>query len=79
MPNPRTISLTLSSELFRQAGRVAKEEGRSKGEVLQEALRRYVQERRWRTLQRYGAQRARQVGLTEGDVERVVQEVRRGR
>ena len=47
--------------------------------LFREALRRYVEERRWRGLQRYGAGRARSVGMTDGDVERAIQEFRRGR
>ena len=69
---------SLPSDLIREADRVARQEGRTKTEILREALRRYVAERRWRGLQRYGADRARKVGLTEADVERSVQEFRRG-
>jgi len=35
------------------------ERGRTKTEILREALRRYATEKRWRRLQRYGAGRAR--------------------
>jgi len=58
---------------------LAKREGPTKTEVLREALRRYGEERRGRALQRYGAGRARKVGMREADVERAVQEFRRGR
>jgi len=75
--NYRTPSLCPTQ--VREAERLAKQEGRTKTEVLREALRRYGEERRWCGLQRYGAGRARKVGLREADVERVVQEFRRGR
>jgi len=58
---------------------LAKQEGRTKTEVLREALRRYGQEQRWRELQRYGAGRARKAGIKAPDVENAVQEFRRGR
>jgi len=79
MATPRLRSLSLPSDLVREAERLAKQEGRTKTEVLGEALRRYGQERRWRGLQRYGAGRARKVGVREAGVERAVQEFRRGR
>lgn len=79
MRTTRILSLSLPPDLVREAERVAKQEGRTKSELFREALRRYVEERRWRGLQRYGASRARRVGVTEGDVERAVQEFRRGR
>ena len=79
MPTTRVRSLSLPSDLVREAERLAKQEGRTKTEVLREALRRYGEERRWRALQRYGAGRARKVGMRAADGERAVQEFRRGR
>ena len=79
MRTTRILSLSLPPDLVREAERVAKEEGRTKSELFREAFRRYVEERRWRALQRYGAGRARKVGMTDGDVDRVIQEFRRGR
>jgi len=79
MRTTRILSLSLPPELVREAERIAKQEGRTKSELFREALRRYVEERRWRGLQRYGAGRARKVGMTEVDVERAIQEFRRSR
>ena len=79
MPPTRVRSLSLPTDLVREAERLAKQEGRTKTEVLREALRRYAEEKRWRRLTRYGAGRARKAGMTESDVERAVQEFRRGR
>jgi CopG family transcriptional regulator/antitoxin EndoAI len=75
----RVRSLSLPSDLVRETERLARQEGRTKTEVLREALRRYAQETRWRRLQRYGAGRIRKTGLRAADVERAVQEFRRGR
>ena len=44
MRTSRVFSLSIPRELLRQAGRVAKEEGRTKSELFREALRRYVEE-----------------------------------
>ena len=79
MATTRVRSLSLPSDLVREAQRLAKQEGRTRTEVLREALRRYSEERRWRGLQRYGAGRARTVSLREVGVEGAIQEVRRGR
>ena len=67
MPTTRVRSLSLPSDVVREAERLAKQEGRTKTEVLREALRRYGEERRWRGLQRYGAGRARKLGMTEAE------------
>ena len=79
MATTRVRLLSLPSDLVREAERLAKQEGRTKTEILRAALRRYGQELCWRGLQRYGAGRARKVGVREADVERVVQEFHRGR
>ena len=79
MPTTRVRSLSLPSDVVREAERLAKQEGWTKTEVLREALRRYGEERRWRGLQRYGAGRARKLGMTEADIQRTVREFRRGR
>jgi CopG family transcriptional regulator/antitoxin EndoAI len=79
MRTTRILSLSLPPDLVREAEKIAKQEGRTKSELFREALRRYVEERRWRGLQRYGAGRALRVGMTEAQVERVIQEFRRGR
>ena len=79
MASTRVRSLSLPSDLVREVERLGKQEGRTKTEILREALRRYGQEQRWRGLQRYGAGRARTVGVREADVERAIQDSRRGR
>src|SRR6266581_9228826 len=70
MATTRVRLLSLPSDLIREAERLAKKEGRTKTEVLREALRRYGQEQRWRRLQRYGAGRARKVGMRQAGVVR---------
>jgi len=52
MRTTRVLSFSLPPDLVREAERIAKQEGRTKSELFREALRRYVEERRWRALQR---------------------------
>src|SRR3989442_7931792 len=78
MATTRVRLLSLPSDLIREAERLAKQEGRTKTEVLREALRRYGQEQRWRGLQRYGAGRAPEGGLRQAGGVRAVPEGRRG-
>jgi CopG family transcriptional regulator/antitoxin EndoAI len=63
MRTRRILSFSLPPTLLREAERLAKKEGRTKSELFREALRRYLQERRWAELRRYGTQQARQLGL----------------
>jgi len=79
MRTTKILSLSLPPELLREAETLAKREGRTKSELLREALRRYLQEQEWRSLQRHGAKGARRLGIRANDVERVVSEYRKTR
>ncbi|MBI4744109.1 MAG: ribbon-helix-helix protein, CopG family [Actinobacteria bacterium] len=55
---------------------LAKAESRTKSELLREALREYMGRRKWRSLQRYGRMQAKKKGITEADVEKIIEEFR---
>jgi hypothetical protein len=48
-----------------------------KSELLREALRRYFAEREWRKILQYGRMKAREQGITEDQIEDIVDEYRR--
>lgn len=74
----KTWTIALPPKLGREAERTAKEENRTKSELVREALRLYLEERRWRKLQRKTALQAQALGVrTEEDVNRLVHEVRK--
>lgn len=70
-------SITLPPTLLGDVQRLAEREGKTVEELLQEAVRRYLTHSRVRELQRYGQQQSEKLGLTESDVERVIDEYRR--
>ena len=73
MRTTQTWTVSLPPNLLREAERTAKEEDRTKSELVREALRMYIEERRWRKLQRETAARAEVLGLrSEEDVTRPV-------
>ena len=54
-----------------------KKEGRTRSELLREALRRYVEEQEWKKIYQYGEMKAREKGITEDQVEDIVDEYRK--
>lgn len=76
MRTTKTISISLPPEMLKQAERVAKKEGRTKSELVREALRRYIQARQWEELNSYGRARARELGIREEDIDRLIREYR---
>ena len=72
----KTITFSLPPEMAAKVEEVRREEGRTTSELVREALRRYIQEREWKGLLRYGERRAREQGLAPEDTERLVDEYR---
>ena len=72
----RTITFSLPSEMADRVDEAIKQQGRSRSEVVREALQRYLEECEWRQLLRYGEQRARAQGIGPEDVAPLVDEYR---
>ncbi len=78
MRTTQSWTVSLPPKLIKEAERVAREEDRTKSELVREALRLYIEERRWRKLQRETAIKAQVLGIkTEEDVDRLVHSVRK--
>ncbi len=63
-------------EAIEAAEKIAKEENRTRSELMREALRRYIAEMELKRLQRYGLKKAKELGLKEEDVQRFIDEYR---
>lgn len=72
----KTITFSLPPDMADRVEEIMRQEGRTKSELLREALRRYIEEREWRELFRYVEHRAREQGLKPQEVERLVEEYR---
>jgi AbrB family looped-hinge helix DNA binding protein len=72
----KNLDLQEIQEVLQEAEEIAKEENRTRSELIREALRRYIAERELRRLQRYGMKKAKELGLKEEDVQRLIDEYR---
>jgi CopG family transcriptional regulator/antitoxin EndoAI len=79
MRTTKVLSVTLPDEMLAQAKRRAKLENRTMSELVREALRQYEWSQFLRETQAYGQKRAEELGITEGDVDRLIKEDRRER
>jgi metal-responsive CopG/Arc/MetJ family transcriptional regulator len=75
----RLLSVSLSDELAEETAALAKSLGKTKSEVVRDALRRQLQIERLAELQRYGRGRAETLGIGPEDSEALVDEMRSGR
>ncbi len=73
----RTFNISLPNQLVKALDRRAREESRSRSEVLRAAALAYLEWwEQWRTLQNYGRRQARRLDLRPRDVERLISELR---
>ena len=70
------INISLREPLLAEVQSAARAEHRSVDEVLADAVKLYIEERSWAKLLGYGAERAKALGLTESDVDRLIAESR---
>lgn len=80
MTEPRTFTISIPPKLAREVDKVAKAEGRTRSELFREAMRQYVERRtRWASIFALGTKIAKEKGLSEEKVARIVKEGRRTR
>ena len=77
MKASKNVCLTMPPSLIAEVEVVAKREHRTKSELVREALRRYIDEFKWRELQSRASKRTAALGIEEGDVVRIIHEHRR--
>jgi len=64
-----TVNISFQKDLLRQIDDVAKEEARSRSELVREAARMYIERKtRWKEVFAYGKMQVQQLGLQEKDV-----------
>jgi CopG family transcriptional regulator/antitoxin EndoAI len=68
----KVITLSLPPEMVDKIEELTKEEGRTRSELLREALRRYAEEQEMKKIYHYGEIKARQRGITEDQIEDMI-------
>jgi metal-responsive CopG/Arc/MetJ family transcriptional regulator len=75
----RLLSVSLPDQLAEETDALARALGKTKSEVVRDALRQHLHRERLADLQRYGRERAEALGLGPEDTEALVDDVRAGR
>lgn len=77
MRTTKPITISLPTNILRETERIAKEEVRTRTDVIRDALNQYVVSRRWQRLRQWGAQTAKRLELnTEEDLQNLLDRVR---
>ena len=79
MPAGKNVHLVMPPLLVAEMKAVAEAEGKTLDEVAQNAVQRFLEDRHWQELVRYGNDQAARLGLTSyDDVQRLIAESRLG-
>ena len=73
----KTVTLSLPPEMAEKIEELTKEEGRTRSELLREALSRYIEDWEWRSIYRYGEMKTKEKGITKDQVEDLIDARRR--
>ena len=73
-----TVNVSFPKPLIKTMDAVAKQEARTRSDLLREAVRLYIErKRRWANIFAYGHQRAKQLRVKPQDVESMIADYRR--
>ena len=80
MKTMEPLSFTFPKAMVKEIQDIAKEERKTKSQLVRDAVNRYIQEKKWHSLQMKAALRARALGISsEQDVDRLVHQYRRNK
>jgi metal-responsive CopG/Arc/MetJ family transcriptional regulator len=78
MGGKTVTSVSLPSEVLKEAEKIAKEKHQSRSELIKEAVLEYLEQHRWHKLQEEALPYAAAAGVrTEEDVEKIIREIRK--
>jgi len=75
--NTKTVNISFRKDLLKKIDKVAKEESRTRSELIREAARLYIERKeRWEKIFDFGSQQAASLGLTEQEITEEIQKFR---
>ena len=73
---PDSMAFDLPPDLANELERAVQEEGWDKSDLARKALKKYLYDHRWEKTLRRNRERARELGITKDDVQRIINEYR---
>jgi CopG family transcriptional regulator/antitoxin EndoAI len=72
-----TVNISFSKELLAEIDKTAKQESRTRSDLIREAARLYIgRKTRWERIFAFGSRQAQRLGLREEDIAREIQKYR---
>ena len=71
----KILNISLSDELYKNIESMAAEESRTKSDLIREAFRQYMSNKRWAMIRQWGDETARKMRIgDEKDIEKILHE-----
>ena len=75
--NTKTVNISFRKDLLKEIDKVAKEEMRTRSELIREAARMYIERKnRWEKIFDFGKRQAERLGLKEQDIAEEIKKIR---
>jgi CopG family transcriptional regulator/antitoxin EndoAI len=75
--NTNTVNISFQKDLLKQIDELAKEESRSRSELIREAARMYIErKKRWDQIFAFGNSKKDIIGIKEEDLENIIHDFR---
>ena len=73
-----TVNISFSTEILKQIDEVAKQEARTRSDLIREAARLYIErKKKWESIFTYGESLAKKYNFTEDDINKEIKNYRR--
>jgi len=80
MRTTKLLTLSLPPEMFKKVEQLVKEENKTKSELFREALRRYINDKRWQQIRQWGLKASQELEVsTEEEVDELIHQYRKAR
>lgn len=80
MRTTKVMTLSIPPEMVEEVKRITKEEKRTKSELFREALRKYINDKRWQQIRQWGLKASQETGIsTEEEVVDLIHLHRKGK
>lgn len=80
MRTTKLLTLSLPPEMLKKVEQLVKEENKTKSELFREALRRYINDKRWQQIRQWGLKTSQELGVsTEEEVDELIHQYRKTR
>ena len=80
MRTTKLLTLSLPPEMFKKVEQLVKEENKTKSELFREALRRYINDKRWQQIRQWGLKASQELGVSTGEeVDELIHQYRKTR